>query len=179
MIPTIETKRFLLRPFAETDREGLFALDSDPEVVRYLGNKPMQSIEQADSLIRYILQQYADFNIGRWVIEDKQTGEFIGWAGLKFVTELTNNQLDFYDIGYRLLQKHWGKGIAPECALASVIYGFEKMKLEAIHAGAHQENAASNHILQKLGFRNIEPFMYDNEPQYWYTLTAVDWMKRK
>lgn len=177
MITIIETHRFLLRPFRATDRDGLFALDSDPEVVRYLGNKPMKSIEQADSLIQYILKQYEDFKIGRWVIEDKETGEFIGWAGLKFVTEPTNNRSHFYDIGYRLLKKHWGKGIATECAMVSLDYGFGTLQLNEIHAGAHQQNAASNHILQKLGFQFMEPFFYDGAPQNWYSLSASDWLK--
>lgn len=177
MIPTIETTRFLLRPFETSDKEGLFSLDSDPEVVRYLGNNPMQTIEQAEQLIAYIQQQYADNGIGRWVVADKQTGEFIGWAGLKFVTEPTNDRTHFYDIGYRLLQKHWGKGIATECALVSLEYGFGTMQLDAIHAGAHQQNVVSNHILQKLGFKFIEPFFYDGEPQNWLTLIKDDWQK--
>lgn len=178
MIPTLETDRFLLRPFETSDRDGLFALDSDPEVVRYLGNKPMQTVEQAERLIEYIQQQYKENGIGRWVISDKTTSEFIGWAGLKFVTEPTNERTHFYDIGYRLLQKHWGKGIATECAITSLDYGFGTMQLDEIHAGAHQQNAASNHILQKLGFQFIEPFFYDAEPQNWLTLTKTQWKKR-
>lgn len=177
MIATLQTQRFILRPFQESDCDGLFALDSDPEVVRYLGNNPMTSLTEASTMIQYILKQYADFGIGRWVIADKSSGAFIGWAGLKFVTEITNDRSHFHDIGYRLLRQHWGKGIATECALASLKFGFETMQLEAIHAGAHQENAASNHILQKIGLRFIAPFEYDGAPQNWYSIRRNEWKK--
>ena len=43
------------------------------------------------AVFHFVRQQYRDHGIGRWAVIDKKTNEFIGWTGLKFVTELTNN----------------------------------------------------------------------------------------
>lgn len=74
-----------------------------------------------------IRQQYIDNGIGRWAIIEKKTNDFIGWTGLKFVTDLTNNHKHYNDLGYRLRKKYWGKGIATETAFASLSYAFDKL----------------------------------------------------
>lgn len=86
-----ETERLILREILPSDIDGMFELDSDPEVHKYLGNKPVTTREQISDAINFIRQQYIDNGIGRWAIIDKKTNDFIGWTGLKFVTELTNN----------------------------------------------------------------------------------------
>jgi len=68
-----ETERLLLREIDYEDEAALFELDSDPEVHRYVGNKPVQSIEQIQLVIGFIRQQYLDNGIGRWaVVKRKQ-----------------------------------------------------------------------------------------------------------
>jgi [ribosomal protein S5]-alanine N-acetyltransferase len=67
----IETERLILREIVPTDVDGLFELDSDPEVHRYLGNKTIDSREKIVELIEFIRKQYADNGIGRWAIIDK------------------------------------------------------------------------------------------------------------
>src|SRR6476660_5829932 len=114
-----ETERFILREILPTDVDGFFELDSDPDVHRYLGKNPVKDKNQIVNTIAFIRQQNADNGIGRWAIVDKNTNEFIGWAGLKWVTEFTNKHKNYYDLGYRLRKKFWGKGIATETAIAS------------------------------------------------------------
>lgn len=165
-----ETERFFLREILPTDVDGLFELDSDPEVHRFLGNKPVSDKEQIVAVINFIRQQYIDNGVGRWAIVDKKTNDFIGWTGLKFVTELTNYRRNYYDLGYRLIKRYWGQGIATETAFASLDYGFNTLKLEEIFAAAHVENKASNAVLKKVGFQYIERFTYDNDPHNWYRI---------
>ena len=76
----------ILRNIQLSDIEGMFELDSDPEVHKYLGNKPYTTKSQTEENINSIIKEYEDFGIGRWAIADKQTNEFIGWSGLKFNT---------------------------------------------------------------------------------------------
>lgn len=82
-----ETERLLLREFLATDAPGMFALDSDPIVHRYLGNKPAQTIGQSHETIAFIRKHYVENGIGRWAVVEKSTNQFIGWAGLKLVRE--------------------------------------------------------------------------------------------
>lgn len=73
-----ETERLILREILPTDIDGMLALDSDPEVHKYLGNKPISSRNQAAAIIEFIRQQYVDNGIGRWAIIDKKTNDFVG-----------------------------------------------------------------------------------------------------
>lgn len=166
----IETNRLILRTIEESDAQGIFELDSDSEVHKYLGEQPIQSIEDAKSIIKYIHKQYEEHGIGRWAVIDKMTNEFVGWSGLKYEKEV-REEMDYYDLGYRLKKKFWGKGIATETALVSLNYGFQTLNLDEIYAGAHIDNIASNKVIQKVGFNFIETFEYDGLPHYWYKIS--------
>lgn len=171
----VETQRCILREITAEDVQGIFDLDADPEVHRYL-DPPISSIAEAMETIQYIQKQYKEHNIGRWAVIDKHSQAFIGWCGLKYETGVRS--LPYYDIGYRLQQKYWGQGIATETARAAVNYGFEQLHLSEINAGAHIDNVASNKILnEKLGMQLVETFLFDNLPHHWYTLNADTWKK--
>ena len=172
----IETNRLILRAIEESDVQGIFELDSDPEVHKYLGRKPIKSMEEAKTIIRYIQNQYAENGIGRWAVIDKATNEFVGWSGLKYEKEV-REEMDYYDLGYRLKKKFWGKGIATETALESLKYGFQVLNLEEIYAGAHIDNIGSNKVLQKVGLKFIETFEYDKAPHHWYKINKNEWQE--
>lgn len=172
----IETDRLILRAIEAYDLHGIFELDSDPEVHKYLGKKPIKNIQEAKSIINYIRKQYEEDGIGRWAVIDKRTNEFMGWAGLKYEKEV-RTEMRYYDLGYRLKKKFWGRGIATEAALKSLNYGFRVMELEDIYAGAHVENIASNKVLRKVGLKFIETFEYDSAPHHWYKITKSEWQE--
>jgi len=174
----VETDRLILREILPTDVDGLFQLDSDPEVHRYLGNKPVENKEQIIAMINFIRQQYVDYGIGRWAIVDKESNNFIGWTGLKLVREFTNSHINYYDLGYRLIQKYWGKGFATEAAKASIDYGFEKLNLSEIYAMADCENIKSNDVLTKNGLKFIVTFDLDGIRHNWYKIDKIEWTNR-
>lgn len=165
-----ETERFILREILQSDLDGMFELDSDPEVHKYLGNKIVTDKNQIAQVINFVRQQYIDHGIGRWAIIDKRTNAFMGWTGLKFVTEVTNGHKNYYDLGYRLIRKYWGLGIATETALISLDYAFNTLKIAEVYAAASCENLASNKILQKVGMNFIETFYYEDINCNWYKI---------
>lgn len=63
-----ETERLILREILPTDIDGMFELDSDPEVHKYLGNKPIKDKVQIPDMIDFIRKQYVEHGIGRWAI---------------------------------------------------------------------------------------------------------------
>lgn len=166
----IETPRLLLREMRPTDAEGMFDLDSREEVAKYLGTPPLTDIEQSRKIIEYVQSQYKDFGIGRWAVEWRETGEFVGWAGLKFLTEPMNGHTDYYDVGYRLLPKFWGRGVATEAARASLDFGFGKLNLQKIYGVAMVENGASCAVLQKVGLRAVNDFEEDGLLLRWFEM---------
>jgi ribosomal-protein-alanine N-acetyltransferase len=170
-----ETNRLILREIIPEDAAGFFEMDSDPAVHKYLGNKPVINMGQVRDLIRQIRQQYIDNDIGRWAVIEKSTGNFTGWAGLKLMKEQRNNQVNYFDVGYRLIKKYWGKGYATEAALASLAYGFDKLKLEKIIGMADVENRGSRNVLEKAGLKFIEIFDYEGTAYSWYEINRQEW----
>lgn len=166
----IETERLLLRELLLSDTDGMFELDSNPNVHIYLGNKPVLNIEESKKYIEYAQQQYKTFGIGRWAVILKETNEFLGWSGIKFITDEINNHQNFYEIGYRFIEKHWGKGYASEAGKAFVDYAFNQMKVEILYAYADEGNVNSRKILEKLGLQYVNSFEYQGEMEVWYEL---------
>lgn len=166
----LETDRLILRELKSSDAEAFFAMDQNPKVHQYLWNKPVQKIEETIEVITFVRQQYVDNGIGRFAIILKKANEFIGWAGLKYNTEEVNHKINFYDIGYRLDEKFWGKGYASEASFAWLKYAFETMNIKTIEAAAHAENVASNRILQKMGMQMTEYYLEDEVSWNWYQL---------
>jgi len=144
----IETNRLLLRPFTMDDVEASYQMNLDPEVSRYTGDGGVVDIFEMRNRIKDVIEgDYAKYGFGRFVVEWKETNEFIGFSGLKFLPDY-----DFVDLGYRFLQRFWGKGIATEAANASLDFAFQELKLNKVHAFAIRENQASTHVIDKLGF---------------------------
>lgn len=163
----IETERLLLRPLELNDAEAMFRMDNNPNVHKYLWQKPTQTIEETIKIIELVRNQYQKNNIGRFATILKEKNEFIGWTGIKFVDDhIENGNTNFYDYGYRLNEKFWNKGYAKEASIAWLDYGFNQMNIETMHAYTHAENGASNHILQKVGFNFMEDYL-DKDGVYW------------
>ncbi len=176
-----ETERLILRELVPTDIEGMFELDSNPEVHKYLGNKPVKSREDAEKAIQYIRDQYKDRGIGRWAAIEKSSGYFIGWSGLKLnigEKESLNGKQDFYDIGYRFIPRCWGKGYATESALVALDYGFKVKQYETITGIALIGNIGSNKVLRKIGLNYIEDFDCEGTRASWYELNIKDYAKK-
>ncbi len=160
----LQTPRIILRQFTEADAPLILALNSDPEVVKYLHEPALKTEEQAKKiLLEIILPQYKN-NLGRWAIHTKHNNEFIGWCGLKYRPDR-----DETDLGYRLMQKDWGKGYATEAAQHTLDYGFKTLNLSLIMARAHIENTASSRILEKIGMTFIGEDVVDDCPVKTYT----------
>ncbi|BAV06273.1 Protein N-acetyltransferase, RimJ/RimL family [Filimonas lacunae] len=175
----IETPRLLLREIIPEDAEGMFLLDSDAEVHRYLGNKPVTSVQQCREVIDFIRAQYVSNGIGRWAMVEKASGQFIGWCGLKLVKDTINRHSDFYDLGYRLIRSYWGNGYASEAATACVHYAFHQMQLPMLYGMTAIDNSASRSVLLKAGLKYVESFMYENEAHYWFEISRLRFLSQQ
>ncbi len=171
----IETDRLIFRDIEESDVKGMYALDSDSQVHRYLGKKPIKSVDEAMQAIKYIRQQYSDNGIGRWAVIDKQSGDFMGWGGLKL--EDIVRDFDYVDLGYRLRREYWGKGVGSEIAKESLKFGLNALNLDEICAAADVNNIGSNKILSRSGMKLTETFYFDGSKHNWYSINQSEWME--
>lgn len=142
----IETDRLRLRMMRDTDVDDLAALFADPEVMRYVGNgQPTDKLE-AKKALDSIIAHWSREGFGRWAIEAKQTREFVGYGGLRSLFGTP-------EVVYHFARRYWGQGFATEAARASLNFGFNEKGFERIVAIAKPGNAASIHVMEKLGMR--------------------------
>ncbi len=170
-----ETERLIIREILPTDIDNMLELHSDPEVHLFLGNKTITDKKQMIKIINFVRQQYIDFGVGRWAMIDKKTNEFIGWTGLEYVIKETNNHVNYYDLGYRLLKRFWGQGFATESAFASLDHAFKKINARKVYAIADSRNEGSNKILKKVGLKFIETFYLEGIKHNWYKIDKTDY----
>ena len=141
----LETERTKIRPLTPKDAEHFYMLNQDPEVLKYTGDNPFETVEAAkEFLVQY--DQYEKYGVGRWAVINKENEEFLGWCGLKFTEKLNE-----YDIGFRFFRKHWNNGYATESAKACVELGLNKFKFPEIIGRAMKDNLASIRVLEKIG----------------------------
>ena len=160
----LETERLYLREFLPEDGLNFFNLNSDPEVIKYTGNKAFESLSEANSFILNY-SDYKEHGFGRWAVCLKSTNKFLGWCGLKL--EIDKNEID---LGFRFSKNNWGKGYATESAIACVKYGFNILNLKEIVGRAYVKNKASIHVLEKCGLKFKANFKYDNKLAVLYSI---------
>lgn len=145
----IETGRLVLRPFTLDDAEAWLPLISLPEIIRYTGDTPAGSVDEARELLRTRpLRDYEQYGFGRLAVVEKASGRLVGFCGFKYVVELGE-----VDIGYRFLPDCWGKGYATESAGALMRDGRRELKIRRVVGTVHPDNPASGRVLEKLGLR--------------------------
>ena len=173
MLPTYTTDRLILRSIKIEDLEDHLAMDLDPEVVKYIRPTPPPDEHRVFLKNRFAMQFAA--GLGFWSVFEKGhqpgIGAFVGWA-LLVPLALEGPEVE---LGYRFVQRAWGKGYATQAARVIRDHGFEKTGLEEICAVTHPDNSASQHVLQKIGLtRQQNRFAYGQSLPY-FTLTKSTW----
>ncbi len=148
--PLFETERICLREFDTADAHYLYALNSDPDVLRYTGDTPFMTSKAAEAFIRDY-DHYQRHGFGRWAVTLKPQQRFIGFCGLR-----SDPQTGEVDLGFRFFAQYWSQGFATEAGTAALKLGFENYGLEEIVGRAMRENRASITVLQKLGMEFSE-----------------------
>jgi RimJ/RimL family protein N-acetyltransferase len=146
----ITTERLRLVPFAPAHAAGLHKMNSDPEVMRYLGDP--QSLEEVDASILRQQDKWAQHGFGWWSVFERESGDLVGAACLQHLGHVETNPLE---IGWRLLPSAQGKGYATEAGQAAMDYGFNVIGETYLTAVTDLENKASARVMERLGMRYI------------------------
>lgn len=181
LLPILQTKRLLLRPWKESDLAPFAKLNADPKVMEFFPNT--LSRKESDALVKKFQEENEEQGYGYWAIEVPNLAEFIGFVGLKY-WNLETNFAPCVDIGWRLDSSHWGRGYATEGARRVLQYGFEEIKLTEIVSMATTGNERSQNVMRRLGMttdpnENFEhPRVPRGDPLSWrvlYRLSAEEW----
>jgi len=147
-----ETARLILRDWDDADQARFFAVMNTPAVMRHLGG--VQSAHEWHSACARIRGFARDFGHTFWIVEDKTSRELLGFCGLKRVNAPGAGALTGTpEIGWRLRESAWGRGIAKEAAIASLDIGFARFGHRRIVAMTIPANAASHGLMKRLGMK--------------------------
>jgi RimJ/RimL family protein N-acetyltransferase len=148
MTIVLATDRLILRRMDLADADFVLDLVNEPAWLRFIGDK---GVRTRDDACRHIssgpLASYDRFGFGLYVIEHKTEGVQIGICGL-----LKREWLDDVDLGFAMLSRFRGVGLAYEAAAAVLAHGKAAFGLERIVAITAPDNHASIGLLEKLGF---------------------------
>jgi RimJ/RimL family protein N-acetyltransferase len=147
-ITTLLTARLRLRPFMTADTDKLFALHSNPHVLRYWDAPPWSERARAETFIAACRHMAEEGSGVRLAVDRVVDESFIGWCSV------TRWNPDYRSaaLGYCLDDAAWGHGFATEAARALLDWAFDTLDLNRVQAETDTRNAASAHVLEKLGF---------------------------
>ena len=159
----LETNRLIIECFKSSDIPDWAKIESDVNVRRFVDGKVL-SFKEAKKYVEMNIRQYQRIGYGRYAVRLKKTGNLIGMCG--FLKE--NYGIDF---GYRYSKISWGKGFGFEAAKVVLNYGFSELGLEKVVGLTAEENSGSIRILEKLGFKLQEKFVFNNTKAFKYQYT--------
>jgi RimJ/RimL family protein N-acetyltransferase len=144
----LETTRLRLEPFELSHFDGLRAMESDPEIMRYISNGVVKTPEETLTSIERVQSRWQQYGFSWWAMREKESGEIVGACCLQ---HLDNQDGAPLEIGWRLNAYYHGKGFATEAAQAIVKFAVEQVGVKYLVAVADPENAASQKVMQRLG----------------------------
>lgn len=144
----IETAKLILKNYSENDLVNVHILKSDPMVWKFSTKVATAKLEDAKIHLENVLKNYAENKCDFQALFLKDTGEYIGEAGILSFNKECNRMV----LGYNLLTRFWENGYATEITKALVKHLFEVEKVERIEALVGNGNIASRKVLEKSGF---------------------------
>ncbi len=175
----LETHRLRLSRSRDSDRDNLFMLEQDPEVMRYINGGNPTPLDGIDGDADYLMPRGNDMGI--WVARSKTANEFIGWYSLRAHVD------GVAELGYRLRRCVWGRGLALEGANALLALGFSRLGYARIFATTMAVNRASRRVMEKAGLTYVRTRYFDypdplpgNElGDMEYEITREAWLQRQ
>ncbi|GAA3222696.1 GNAT family N-acetyltransferase [Actinocorallia longicatena] len=160
--PILRTERLLLSPLAERHLEAEIHLYSDPEVLRFLSTRTPTSDEAAASHRRRLTMAEKVDGLGFWIAHLSEAGEEGEFVGLLMLPPAHGpDQPDdpaVCDLGYRLLRRHWGRGLASEASRALLRHAFDTIGQSRVIAQTMTANLGSRRVLEAIGMRYVRTY---------------------
>lgn len=143
------TERLCLRPLTLDDANDLLVITGDPIAMQYY--PAPKTREESDAWLQRSLDCFRNHDgLGLWAIEQRETGTFLGVAGI--VPQDVEGTCE-YEIGYLLQRRHWGRGFATEAASAWLHHGLHERNFSRLVSLIGADNTPSRRVAERLGMR--------------------------
>lgn len=145
-VPELQTERLLMRAWRYEDHEPFARILGDPEVARGLGKERGLTPHEAWLDMSMMAGHWAIRGFGHWALEERDSGEFVGRAGLYYPPDWPA-----MEVGWTVARTHWGKGYAPEAGRAACAWAHDELGVQHILSLIHASNSRSIRVAEKLG----------------------------
>lgn len=181
-IRAIDTPRLVVRPLRPDDLDDVAALQSDPEVVRYLP-WPLRSRDEAKQWLdaRLAASTLAeDDDAVSYGVERRSDGRVIGVIALF----LRSREHGRGEVGFVVERAAQGQGYAREATEAVVDLAFRELDLHRMEGYAIAANEASATLMTRLGmrqeayFRGYELFKGERSDAVVHAVLREEWVSR-
>lgn len=144
-----ETRRLILRPWAEDDAQILYTLAQEPVIGLSAGWAPHSTAHESLRVIQGPLGKEETYAI---VLRD--TGEPIGSVGLITGEDghVDDMKEDEAEIGYWVGLDYWGNGYAGEAVRRLLRHAFSDLHKSGVWGAYFDENVRSGRVQAKTGF---------------------------
>lgn len=153
--PVLETDRIILRPLIFSDAKEVYDnWASDKEVGRFMRWPVHKSIKVTEAWLKLEeknIDSIKEYNFG---FVHKENGMLIGSGGLVY-----KEDIKAYELGYNLMKKYWGQGIATEVCSEILAFAKDKLNEEKVFVCHAKENIRSERVIIKLGFEYLRDGM--------------------
>lgn len=181
---TLHTDRLRLEPYDDHHLDGLNAMNSLPEVMRFVGGQT-ETREQTAAVIARAKRCWQAWGTSWWALVHLNTGRVAGAGCVQYLRreaappeDLDSLRHNPLEIGWRLHPDFWRQGLASEAARCMAAFAFHRFPIQELLAVRHPDNLPSGRVMDRLGMRQrgLEP---------WYgTMVAVhvisraEWQRR-
>ena len=148
-MPTLETKRLILRRINIHDAKDIFEYSKDPEVARHVLWSAQKELGEAKDYCRFMARRYRNDEPSSWGIIERATNRLVGTIGYMDYNE--DNAT--VEVGYSLARWLWNGGYMTEALSRVIEYTFEHMEINRIEAQHELENPSSGRVMEKCGMR--------------------------
>ncbi|MEP7100896.1 MAG: GNAT family N-acetyltransferase [Burkholderiales bacterium] len=176
----LDSERLQLRPLVAHDAQALYAIFSDPRVMRYWSTPPWTQLAQAETRIADETEGMRAGRSLRLGLVRTSDDALLGTCSLFSFNEACRRA----EIGYALARSAWGAGLMHEALQVLLRYAFGDLQLHRLEADIDPRNAASARSLERLGFVKEghlrERWIVDGEvsDSALYGLLQSDWRAR-
>lgn len=164
------TSNFQLRPFIISDLEIFWHWVRHSNAMDY-----ELDIDSAKRMLDRFIHSYERLGFSKFAVFFKENDEFLGYCGFEllhdpeglrnplpktYFNQIMQSRASTYyphssydlELGYRIHEKHWGKGYATEIADGICQWGFTNINTNRILAMTEPSNISSQKVLEKIGF---------------------------
>jgi RimJ/RimL family protein N-acetyltransferase len=170
----LTTPRLRLEPMSAAHFEALHAMNSDPDVMRYISGRP-ETPEETRASIERVEGRWRDLGYSWWCFIELTTGELVGAGCIQHLGQDRANPLE---IGWRLRTDKRGQGLASEAAHRMAQFAFDTLAAPLLCAICHPQNRKSSRVMERLGMHYLGEEEWNGTTTSRYQLSRAAWYAR-